>query len=266
MPVVLPIDLAGLNLEDLAVSYLLALTRVSALLMATPIFRSTGVPSRIRLMIAVTVSALTISALPATYQAPSFGFSLIPIALWEMALGLAMGLCIQMVFAALTIAGECVAVGMGLGFATIVDPQNGSSVPTISQQFVLLGTMLFVAINGHLIALDMIHSSFTLLPPGSGGSVSGGGTPLLEWAMTMYANALRLALPVIAAMLLTNLAFGVITRAAPQLNVFAVGFPLMMLIGMAALMINIGSLLDTTTVLFEKAFEATTELFSGVSG
>ncbi|MEM7705822.1 MAG: flagellar biosynthetic protein FliR [Pseudomonadota bacterium] len=266
MPLILPFDLAALNLEGLVVTYLLALTRVSALLMATPVFRSTGVPSRIRLLLAVTVAALTVGTLPPGYEVPTFGFSLIPIALWEMALGLAMGLCIQMVFAALTIAGECVAVGMGLGFATIVDPQNGASVPTMSQQFVLLGTMLFVAINGHLVALNMVHDSFVMLPPGSQGNLSGGATPLLEWAMAMYANALRLALPVIAAMLLTNLAFGVITRAAPQLNVFAVGFPLMMLIGMAAVMINIGTLLDATASLFEQAFEAAGKLFSGAQG
>ncbi len=266
MPVVLPFDLNALNLDGLAVTYLLALTRVSALLMATPIFRSTGVPAKVRLLLAVTVAALTMGTLPDSYSPPTFGFGLIPIALWEMALGLAMGLCIQLVFAALTIAGECVAVGMGLGFATIVDPQNGASVPTMSQQFVLLGTLLFVAINGHLMALDMIHSSFTLMPPGSRGNIHGGAAPLLEWAMSMYANALRLALPVIAAMLLTNLAFGVITRAAPQLNVFAVGFPLMMLIGMAAVMININSLLDACAALFGKSFAAATALFSGVNG
>lgn len=244
-------------------TYLLALTRVSALLMATPVFRSTGVPSRIRLLIAVTVAALTVSTLPAAYQAPAFGFNLLPAIAWEVALGLAMGLCIQMVFAALTIAGECVAVGMGLGFATIVDPQNGSSVPTISQQFVLLGTLLFVTINGHLVAINMVHESFALLPPGTNAGLDSGAEALLDWAMRMYANALRLALPVIAAMLLTNLAFGVITRAAPQLNVFAVGFPLMMLIGIAALMVNIGSLLNTTSSLFDGAFSAATALFSG---
>ncbi|MEM9531413.1 MAG: flagellar biosynthetic protein FliR [Pseudomonadota bacterium] len=243
-------------MEQWAVAFVLVFTRIGALLMATPVFRSTGVSTRIRLVLGLALAALAVTTLPSGYQPPPFGAALIPAVLWEMALGLGMGLAIQMVFAALTIAGEAVAVGMGLGFSTIVDPQNGASVPTMSQQFVLLATMLFIALNGHLLALDMVHDSFRLLPPGDGGELSRGASALLDWAMSMYANALMLALPVIAAMLLTNLAFGVVTRAAPQLNVFAVGFPLMLLMGMAVVLVNIPNLLNATQGLFDEAFRA----------
>lgn len=250
----LSIAALSFDLGPAITSFMLVVTRVGAMLTATPVFRSTGIPMRVRLVLTLVVSALAMLALPAGFQPPPLGASLLPVMLWELAMGLAMGFCIQLVFAALAVAGESVAVGMGLGFATIVDPQNGNSVPSMSQQFVLLGTLMFVAMNGHLLMLDMLYNSFTLLPPGSQPFVTHPGEAVLNWAMTMYGNALLLALPVIVSMLLTNLAFGIITRAAPQLNIFAVGFPLMLMIGLAVVLINMSSLLAGTSELLQSAF------------
>lgn len=246
---------------ELMTQYMLMFVRVGAMMMATPIFRSTGIPSRVRLVMALVMSAAALPTLPEDYQAPAMGAAMIPAIIWELALGVAMGFLIQLVFAALAIAGEAVAMGMGLGFANMVDPQNGSSVPTMSQHFSLLATILFVTINGHLLMLQMLFDSFALIPPGTRPFGEAERSVILDWGAVMYANALFLSLPVLIAMLLTNLAFGVITRAAPQLNVFAIGFPLMLVFGFVVVMINTEHLITGTQNLFEQAFGQVQMLF-----
>ncbi|MDJ0652725.1 MAG: flagellar biosynthetic protein FliR [Xanthomonadales bacterium] len=247
----------------LIAQFMLMFVRVGAMMMATPIFRSTGIPTRVRLVMAVILAAAAMPTLPDDYQTPTMGSAMLPVILWEFGLGVAMGFMIQLVFAALAVAGEAVAMGMGLGFANMVDPQNGSSVPTMSQQFALLATILFVTINGHLLMLQMLYDSFALIPPGSRPFDAAQRSVLLEWGAVMYANALFLALPVLITMLLTNLAFGVITRAAPQLNVFAIGFPLMLIFGFVVVMINTEHLITGTQDLFEQAFLGVRRLISG---
>lgn len=248
----------------LTTGFMLVFVRVGALLMATPMFRSTGMPTKIRLMLALSVSAMALASLPPDYRPPSIGVDLIPIVLWEIALGFAMGFIVQAVFAALAIAGESVAMGMGLGFANLVDPQSGASVPTVSQYFVLIASLLFIALNGHLLMLQMLFDSFTIIPPGSTPPLLDSPGIVLQWAAMMYTHALFIALPVLVAMLLTNLAFGIITRAAPQLNIFAIGFPLMLVLGLAMLLMNIEHLISGAGELLERAHQTVGRLLRPV--
>ncbi len=253
------IALGAEQMENAALAttgFMLVFVRVGALLTATPVFRSTGIPTRVRLMFALAVSGLLFASLPPNYVTPTSAVELVPIVLWELALGFAMGFIVQMVFAALAVAGESVAMGMGLGFASLVDPQSGTSVPTVSQYFVLMASLLFVALNGHLLMLQMLFDSFTIIPPGSKSPLLNNPGIGIEWAATMYAHALFIALPVLVAMLLTNLAFGVITRAAPQLNIFAIGFPLMLVLGVVMILVNMEHLVSAAGDLFERAYLA----------
>lgn len=244
----------AIDLGHFLSALILVLMRVGAMLMATPVFRSTGMPARVRLSLALILSALAVAALPPGQAMPALDASLLTVAVSEVALGIAMGLMIQLVFAALTIAGEGIAMGMGLGFSTMIDPQNGDPVPTLSQLFVLLATLLFIILDGHLHALGMLFSSFELLPPGTQVFSQAQNGVLIEWAATMYTNALFIALPILVAMLLTNVIFGVITRAAPQLNLFAIGFPLMLSIGIAVLYLHVSHVTEGTAQLLTQAF------------
>ena len=128
-----------------------------------------------------------------------------------------------------------------LKIATMVDPQRGISVPVISQFFVIMGLLIFLALGGHLATLRLIADSFEILPVGQPLGTEGVWT-VAAWGSQMFAGALRIALPAATALLIANIAFGVMSRAAPTLNLFAVGLPAGLLIGFLLLLLNIGHL------------------------
>ena len=159
----------------------------------------------------------------------------------EVVVGVAMGFCLQMIFDALIVAGQTIAMGMGLGLATMIDPQRGVSVPVVSQFFVILGLLIFLSLGGHLATIRLIADSFDLLPLGTR-SPPTASWQLVTWGSQMFAGAVRIALPAATALLIANIAFGVMSRAAPTLNLFAVGLPAGLLIGFLFLLLNIGHL------------------------
>ncbi len=173
--------------------------------------------------------------------------------LQEVLIGVAIGFCLQMIFDALIIAGQTIAMSMGLGLATMVDPQRGISVPVISQFFVILGLLIFLALGGHLATLRLIADSFEILPARSAAWAAEGAWTVAAWGSQMFAGALRIALPAATALLIANIAFGVMSRAAPTLNLFAVGLPAGLLIGFLLLLLNIGHL----STLLAEFLEAT---------
>jgi flagellar biosynthetic protein FliR len=159
----------------------------------------------------------------------------------EVVIGVAMGFCLQMIFDALIVAGQTIAMSMGLGLATMIDPQRGISVPVISQFFVILGLLIFLSLGGHLATIRLISDSFQLLPLGQALGTDGVWM-VVTWGSQMFAGAVRIALPAATALLIANIAFGVMSRAAPTLNLFAVGLPAGMLLGFLILLLNIGHL------------------------
>jgi flagellar biosynthetic protein FliR len=168
----------------------------------------------------------------------------------EVVVGIAMGFCLQMIFDALIVAGQTIAMGMGLGLATMIDPQRGISVPVVSQFFVILGLLIFLSLGGHLATVRLLADSFELLPVGSGFSRDG-LWQVVTWGSQMFAGAVRIALPAATALLVANIAFGVMSRAAPTLNLFAVGLPAGLLIGFLLLLLNIGHLSALITELLQ---------------
>jgi flagellar biosynthetic protein FliR len=150
-----------------------------------------------------------------------------------------MGFTMQLVFGALMIAGEAIAMSMGLGFASMVDPTNGVSVPVISQFFVIIGTLLFLALGGHLMLIQLVVNSFESLPISATGAGRDSFWALVTWGSQMFIGALWVAIPALISMLVITLSMGVMTRAAPQLNIFSVGFPVSMFMGFIILLLVI---------------------------
>ncbi len=222
--------------------FLWVLLRVSAMLASTPIFSARMVPLKVRLTIGLLLTWMVLPLVPSAPAVEPLGPIGLLISMHQVLIGLAMGFTLQMVFAALTVAGESVAMSMGLGFASMIDPQNGIQVPVLSSFYVVLGTLLFVALNGHLALIGMLVDSFNTLPIGVEGLGPERIWQLVTWAGRMFMGALLVALPALTSMLLVNLTLGVITRAAPQLNVFAVGFPMTLLLGFVLLLLSIPSL------------------------
>lgn len=153
----------------------------------------------------------------------------------QILIGFALGFSLQIVFAALMLAGDMAGLQMGIGFATFIDPQNSTQTPMIGSLLGMLGTLIFLGMDGHLLMLDSLINSFALVPVGAG------STSMLQWShlsslgAQLFALGLQIALPLVTTMLLCNLALGVMARAAPQLNLFSVGFPLTILTGLALL-------------------------------
>jgi len=176
----------------------------------------------------------------------------IVISLQQLLIGAAMGLLVLIVFNAVTMAGESIAISMGLGFALMNDPQNGAQVPVVSQFYVVLATLLFLSLDGHHAILMLLFASFQLMPVG----VSLGADSfwiILNWGATIFYGALAIALPALTAMLTVNIIMGIITRAAPQLNIFSVGFPITMTVGFFAIMLS----LETFQISFFSLLEQT---------
>lgn len=214
--------------------------RIAGALMVAPVFGAKLVPSRIRLAMSIAATIVVAPVLPA---GPAFEMSLATAltVVREVVLGVAMGFCLQMIFDALVIAGQTIAMGMGLGLAMMVDPQRGVSVPVVSQFFVVLGLLVFLSLGGHLATIRLLADSFQLLPIGASFSPDGVWS-LVTWGGQMFTGAVRVALPAVTALLVVNIALGVMSRAAPTLNLFAVGLPAGLLVGFLVLMVNIGNL------------------------
>ena len=228
--------------------------RISALLMASPLFGARTFPVRQRILLAMLVSILVAPLLPAVPAIQAFSAEGMLITAQQALIGVAMGFILQMVFAAMVVAGQAIATSMGLGFAATIDPQNGVQVPVISQYFLILATLVFLALDGHLVLIETIIESFYLLPIGSTALPENLAMHTVTWIVEVFKGALLIALPAVAAILLVNLAFGVMTRAAPQINIFAVGFPIMISTGFVMIMLSLPIFLPQFVTLLEAGF------------
>ncbi|MCR9184139.1 MAG: flagellar biosynthetic protein FliR [Halieaceae bacterium] len=235
--------------------------RVSALMLVAPIFSAANVTVRVRVLLAVLIAALVAPLMPVAPVADPLSGEGILLAAREVAIGAAMGFVMQMVFASVVVAGETLAMSMGLGFAMSVDPQNGVQVPVVSQFNTILSILLFLAIDGHLLLLSAFGDSLVLLPPGQPGFDPGTFANLAGLGGGIFASALVLALPALTAVLMTNIALGVITRAAPQLNIFAVGFPVTILVGFVFLLLGMPAFIAAMRRFLEAGIEQTLMVF-----
>lgn len=216
--------------------------RISALLAAAPLFGARTVPVRVRAALAMLIALLVAPMLPSQTPVEILSREGAVAIGRETLIGLGLGFLTQMMFAALAMAGEIVALSTGLAFATIVDPERGNSVPLVGQYYVILATLLFLAFDGHLALLDLLVRSFEPLPPAGDGIGASGWWGLVAWGSQMYRGAVQVALPAAAAVLLANVAIGMIARSAPQLNIFAVGFPITLLLGIVFLLLGLPAL------------------------
>ena len=223
-------------------SFLLPLFRIAALLMVMPVIGTQLVPVRVRMYLALAFTLVLMPVFPAMPQIDALSLQGW---LWigqEVLVGALLGFSLQLFFHAFVVAGQMIAMQMGLGFASMVDPANGISVAVLGQFLLMLVTLLFLAMNGHLVVFEVLAESFVTLPVGSGLlldhylAIAG----RLGWVL---GAGLLLALPAITALLVVNIAFGVMTRAAPQLNIFAIGFPLTLVLGLVIVWLGMADIL-----------------------
>ena len=226
--------------------------RISALLVAAPIFSLRAVNLRIRIVLALSITWLVYPLHVWPEIDPLSAQGLLEIGN-QLMIGLLMGLMLQVVTSAILIAGQSIANAIGLSMATMIDPNMGN-VPVISQFLLVLGTLVFVGLGGHALLLSLVVESFNTLPIGKGLVADLAWRQLVAWSSMLFLGALLTALPVMVALLLINIGLGIATRAAPSLNIFSVGFPAMIFAGFGILVLALPSICARIQWLWVQGF------------
>lgn len=234
--------------------YFWPLCRIAAMLMAMPVIGSQVITARARLMMAIAITALITPLLPPMPSVELLSIDSLIIVIQQVLIGLSIAFTLQVVFQLFVLAGQFIAMKMGLGFAMMNDPANGISVTVISQYYLILVTLLFLSMDGHLLAVDYIVTSFYTLPVSLSGVGAGTFLTIANSGSWMFSGALLIALPVLTSLLVVNIAFGVMSRAAPQMNVFAVGFPITLVFGLVLVWLSAPSFLPNYIRFTEQGF------------
>lgn len=233
---------------DLIGSYMWPLMRIGAFLMVMPILGGAFVPTKVRVLLTL---ALTMTIAPILHDVPPLdlmSFQGLTMIVREVVIGVAMGFMVQLVFDAIALGGQVIAMSMGLGFAVFVDRQRGVSIPVLGQLFMMLGMLLFLSLDGHLTMIRLLANSFQILPMSGTGLSQAAIGAVLQWFGQMFVIAAKIALPAITALVVVNLSFGVMSRAAPTLNLFAIGFPVSMSLGFVVIYLSMDNLRETVTL------------------
>lgn len=228
--------------------------RFSALFVVAPIFGARNFPVQARVLLALALAFMVRPFVEIPAGINAFSASGMLVTTTQVFIGLTMGIILQMVFAAVVIAGQTIATSMGLGFAATVDPQNGVQVPVVSQYLLILATLIFLSLDGHLILIETLVKSFELFPVGLQPWPENLPGHVMNWISHIFSGALLLALPSVATILLVNIAFGVMTRTAPQINVFSVGFPITIIVGFIMILISLPTIIPLLQGLLEDSF------------
>ncbi|MBS0395145.1 MAG: flagellar biosynthetic protein FliR [Proteobacteria bacterium] len=249
----LTIDLARLLTE--LETYAWAFLRVTGFMLLAPTFGAALVPRRIKLTFALALTLILAPLSPRTDPIDPISATALLTAAQQLLIGVAIAFVVQVVFDALVLAGQVVATTMGLGFATLIDPNRGASTAVVGQFYLILGTLLFLSLDAHLALLGVLADSVRVLPPGPATLGPDAFLALARWGGKIFEAGTLIALPAVVGLVLVNLALGIVSRAAPQLNLFAVGFPISMLLGFAMLMLSLPALRGSLERLFLEALD-----------
>lgn len=250
------ISLSSAQIDAWIAAFIYPLTRILAFIAAAPLWGTAGTPRRTRLILAFAIAVALTPSLPAMPTVQPASLAGLWILLQQMLIGIGMGFAAKIVFTAFDLAGEFIGTQMGLGFATFYDPLNSSQTPVISEFISLLALLLFLAMNGHLLYLATLAQSFSAIPVSATPLAAGSWLNLAELGSKIFSAGLLLALPIVVALMITNIALAVLTRAAPQLNIFALGFPLTLIGGFIALAISLNYLATPIQAIFELGMSA----------
>lgn len=234
--------------------FVFPLARILGLLAMAPVFNNAALPRRIRLILGLAIAVALAPALPPLPQIAIGSWQGILVLAQQILIGLVMGFAVRIVFAAIDIAGELFGLQMGLSFAVFYDPNGSGQTPVITEFVALLATLLYLAMNGHLLMLSALAESFTLLPVSTQPVASRGLWALLASAAGLFSAGLLLSLPLVAALLIANIALGVLSRIAPTLNLFAVGFPVTLTAGFIVLDLSLPFLGAAIGRLYDQGF------------
>lgn len=231
------ISFTSTQLDAWLAALIFPLSRIMAMIASSPVLGNKQVPRRVKIGLSVLLAIIIAPTIADMPQVSVGSLQGLLIMIQQIIIGVAMGLTMRIIFTAVEMMGELAGLQMGLGFATFYDPMNAFYAPVIAQWIGVVATLAFLVLNGHLYMISALAASFSTLPIGR----MMDATRFYEvalWGGSIFAYALQISLPILAALLITNIALGILTRAAPQLNLFAVGFPITLTIGFFVLALS----------------------------
>jgi flagellar biosynthesis protein FliR len=236
--------------------------RIGACLMVAPAFGAVFVPPRLRIGLAAMLALLVAPLVPAPEGITAFSGAGVVVTVQQVLIGVAIGFALQILFDAVSMGGQLLANSMGLSFAFNVDPLRGSSTAALGQLYIVLATLVFLSLGGHLAIVQVLVDGLSSMPIGA--ELRGESLwAIVLWGGTLFSGAISIALPGVTALLIVNLAFGVMSRAAPALNLFAVGFPISLIIGLVVVLAGMAPLIQGITALIGQGLQFLRDL-SGV--
>ena len=239
---------------------LLVLARIAGLVVSAPVFGHLLVPPRVRAVLALALAAVLTPLVPAPPTLPGDLWGLGGAMAVEALLGTLLGMIAQFVFAGVQLGGQLAGIQMGFGIVNLIDPQSHSQVTIVAQWEALLALLVFLALDVHHLLLRALLESFRTAPPGTVGTGGLGLRQAVSLAGDLFSLGVRIAAPVLVTLLLTNAALGVLSRTIPQLNVFVVGFPVNVGVGLFML----GASLPFTFRLVASRFGALEPALAGI--
>jgi flagellar biosynthetic protein FliR len=234
--------------------------RIGGFVLTAPIASEATIPAPVKIALSIALAVILSPLAPVPAGLSIFSGAGVMAAVQEIMIGIAIGMVVQLTFEALTFAGQSISMSMGLGFATLIDPQHGADTPVLGQLFVILGMLAYLAVNGHLVLIGALATSFRSLPIGGANIDQNLLWSLALWGARIFETGLLVALPAVVALIIVNLALGVVTRAAPQLNLFGVGFTITLLSGFVVLIVGLDGLMTGVSSLLDSALSAVADL------
>lgn len=230
------ISFTSAQLDAWLAALIFPLTRILAMIASSPVLGNKQVPVRVKIGLSVLLAIIIAPNIGEIPPVPVGSPQGLLIMIQQIIIGVAMGFSMRLIFTAIEMAGELAGLQMGLGFASFYDPLNSSYTPVVARWLGMIAALAFLVMNGHLLMLSALAESFFTLPIG-GMMPAKGFHDVASWGGSIFIYGLQISLPLLAALLTTNIALGILTRAAPQLNLFAIGFPITLSIGFIVLLL-----------------------------
>jgi len=250
------------EIVEMLQTFMWPFVRVSAVMMTAPIFSQRAVNLRVRIVMGFVLTWMIYPFIDVP-QIDPFSVGALYGLFNEVTVGALMGVTLQIVTAAIVLSGHAVSSSMGLGMANMMDPNLGN-VPTLSQFLLIIGLLVFLALGGHLVLISVLVQSFTSIPIGTGLLGTNAITGFLTWSSQVFMGAVIMVLPIMLGLLMINGCLGVISRASPSLNVFAVGFPALIPIGFGMVLLSMVLIIGKMEGLWYQAFQTLNENMLGL--
>ena len=246
-------DIATTTIMQYLADLLLPFRRISGRFAARVGISAKSITPATRALLTLFLTLVIMPVIPPVAVTSVFSVGTFVLVIQQLIIGIALGFLSTMVLNTFVLAGQIVALQTGLGFASIVDPVNGINVPAVGQFYLILATLLFWALDGHLSMIRMVVMSFEAFPIGQAWFVAEQFRDIAHWAGWMFISAVTISLAPIVSLLIVNLAFGVMTKAAPQLNIFSIGFAIAQIMGLIIIWLTLDNLTHHFELMWERA-------------